>query len=148
MKNYYFMLIVSILLGGCSLTKKEEKTDISNVVIPETDHEYFEIIHITINWSDILKQNKETYYVYIYSLTCTHCQELKNYIIGEALKRDDIYFVKGSNKDVIKTEVSDTIGATEVKDIAILGYPTMLKIKNKTLVQNVAGNSKIIDILK
>lgn len=147
-KKYYLFITLLLCLSSCSLTKTGEKVDVSSIVIPDTEFEYFEVDYITINWSDILKQNKETYYVYIYSLTCTHCQELKNYIIGEALKRDDIYFVKGSNKDVIKTEVSDTIGATEVKDIAILGYPTMLKIKNKTLVQNVAGNSKIIDILK
>ena len=117
-------------------------------MIPEADHEYFEIEYITINWSDILIQNKDTYYVYIYSLTCTHCQELKNSIIEEALSRNDIYFVKGSNKDVVKNDVSYTIGATDVENIAILGYPTLLKISNKTLVQNIAGNSKIIDTLK
>ncbi|MBQ0008887.1 MAG: hypothetical protein KBS97_01225 [Firmicutes bacterium] len=148
MRNKYFFVFMAVCLSSCSLTKTDEKIDVSDIVIPNTDHEYFEVDYISINWSDILLQNKDTYYVYIYSLTCTHCQELKNYIIDEALKRDDIFFVKGSNKDVIKTDVSNTIGATEVKDIAILGYPSMLKISNKTLVQNVAGNSKIIDILK
>lgn len=141
------MIVAPFLLGGCSFAQKEEKVDVSNIVIPDADHEYFEIEHILINWSDILKQNNNTYYVYIYSLTCSHCQELKNWIIEEALKRDDVYFVKGSNKDVLKNDVSDTIGATEEKDIAILGYPTILKIVNKTLVVNVAGNSKIVDIL-
>lgn len=148
MKSIYFLAAFSVLLAGCSLNQKEEKIDVSKVVVPEADHEYFEIEHISINWSDILKQNNENYYVYIYSLTCSHCQELKNFIIDEALKRDDIYFVKGTNKDVVKTDVSDTIGATDEKYIAILGYPTLLKISNKTLVVNAAGNSKIIDILK
>lgn len=147
-KKLVLILFSSILFSGCSLTKTDEKIDVSDIVIPNTNHEYFEVDYMSINWADILLQNKEAYYVYIYSLMCTHCQELKNYIIDEALKRDDIFFVKGSNKDVIKTEVSNTIGATDVKDIAILGYPSMLKISNKTLVQNLAGNSKIIDILK
>lgn len=148
MRTIYFLAAIPLLLGSCTLTKKEEKIDTSNIVIPEADHEYFEIEEMSINWSDILLQNKTTYYVYIYSLTCTHCQELKNWIIDTALTRKDIYFVKGSNKDIIKSDVSETIGATDIDDVAIMGYPTLLKINEKTLVKNVAGNSKIMDLLK
>lgn len=147
MRGIYFLAVFPLILGSCSLTKKEDKIDVSNVVIPDADHEYFEIEHMFINWSDILNQNKKTYYIYIYSLTCSHCKELKNWIIEKALNRNDIYFVKGSNKDIIEMDVSKTIGATNIENIAILGYPTVLKIQDKTLVKNVAGNSNIIDIL-
>ena len=148
MRNIYFLLTVPLLLGGCSFTKKEEKINVQNVVIPDVDHEYFEVENIFINWESILEQNMNTYYVYVYSTTCVHCQEMKNWIIETTLNRDDIFFVKGSNKITIKTDVSSTIGATRVEEVAILGYPTLLKIENKTLVKNVAGNSKIMDLLK
>ena len=148
MRNIYFLLIFPVLLGSCSITKKEEKIDIQNVVIPDADHEYFEVEDYFINWESILLQNLNTYYVYIYSATCIHCQELKNWIIETSLKRDDVFFVKGSNKDTIKTDVKSTIGATTTEQLAILGYPTLLKIENKTLVKNVAGNSKIMSTLK
>ena len=98
MRTFYFLAAISLLLGGCSLTKREEKIDVSDVEIPEVDHEYFEVEDMSINWSDILNQNKTTYYVYIYSTTCNHCKELKNWIIETALSRGDIYFVKGTNK--------------------------------------------------
>lgn len=147
MRTFYFLAVIPVLLGSCSLTKKEAKIDVSDVVIPETDHEYFEVEHMFINYSDIFNENKEVYYVYIYSLTCNHCQELKNWIIETALKRDDIFFLKGSNNDVITTDVSNTIGISNTKDLSILGYPTLLKISNKILVQNVAGNSQIKGLL-
>ena len=148
MRTFYFFAVIPLLLGGCSLTKKEDKIDVSNITIPEAEREYFEVDHITINWDNIFFENKDTYYVYIYSTNCSHCQELKNWIIDLALKRDDIFFVKGSNKNVIKTDVSGTIGATTIEQVAILGYPSLLKISNKTLVSNVAGNQRIMDTLK
>lgn len=148
MRTFYFLLAFPLLLGGCTFTKKEEKIDVSDIVIPEADHEYFEVENYFINWNSILTQNKDSYYVYLYSTTCNHCQELKNWIIETALSRGDIYFLKGTNKDVIKNDVSDTIGATDVSQLAIMGYPTLLKITSKTLVKNVAGNSKIMDLLK
>lgn len=147
MRTIYFLVAIPLLLGSCALNKKEEKINTSDIVIPEADHEYFEVEDMYINWSDILVQNNNTYYVYIYSTTCNHCKELKNWIIEKALERGDIYFLKGSNEIEIKTDVSQTIGATNVKDIAILGYPTLLKIDNKTLVKNVAGNSQILSLL-
>lgn len=147
MRRIYFLAAIPLLLGSCALTKKEEKINVTDVVIPDADHEYFEVEDMYINWSDILNQNNDTYYVYIYSTTCSHCKELKNWIIEKALERDDIYFVKGSSENKVKTDVSQTIGATEVENIAILGYPTLLKISNKTLVVNVAGNSQIISLL-
>lgn len=148
MKTFYFLLAFPLLLGGCSFTKKEEKINVSNIIIPDADHEYFEVEKYFINWESIFKENIDTYYVYNYSTNCNHCQELKNWIIETALTRGDIYFVKGSNKDVIRNDVSDTIGATNVNQVAIMGYPTLLKIDHKILVKNVAGNSKIMDLLK
>ena len=148
MRTNYFLLIFPILLGGCTITKKEEKINVSNIVIPEADHEYFEVENYFINWENILKQNNEVYYVYFYSLTCSHCQELKNWIIERALVRGDVFFVKGSNKDTIKSDVASTIGATSVDEVAIMGYPSLLKIVNKTVTLNAAGNTKIIELLK
>lgn len=147
MKKIFCLTFLPLLLGGCSIKKTEEKLDISDIKIPVTNHEYFEIQDMSINWSDILEQNKDTYYVYIYSLTCSHCTDLKNWIIDKALDRKDIYFVKGSNKDVIKSDVSITIGAMSISEIAILGYPSLLKISDKKLVKNIAGNAKIMNAL-
>ena len=147
MKRFYFLLVTPLLLGGCSLTKKEQKIETKNIQIPEADHEYFEVDKYLINWDDIFLQNIDNYYVYIYSQTCSHCQQLKNWIISEALKRGDIFFVKGSMKDSLSSDVSNTIGATSIDNLSIEGYPTLLRIEEKTLVKNVAGNSKILELL-
>lgn len=148
MRTKYFLLVLPILLGGCTITKKEEKIDVSDIVIPEADHEYFEVEQYFINWENILEQNNEAYYVYFYSLTCSHCQELKNWIVERALARGDVYFVKGSNKDIIRSDVSNTVGVTSADDIAIMGYPSLIKIVNKTVTINAAGNTKIMELLK
>lgn len=147
MRRFYFLLIFPALVGGCFGEKKQENFNIENIEIPEANHEYFEVDKYNINWSDILKQNKQTYYVYIYSITCSHCQELKNWIIDQALNREDIFFVRATSNVPIVTDVSFTIGTEEIDKVAILGYPSLLKITENSVAKNIAGNSKIIELL-
>lgn len=147
MKKQIIYIIFPIILGGCSFTKTEQKSVIPAIEIPEVNHEYFEVEIFTLNWEDIFFENNSPYYIYVYSTSCSHCQELKNWIIEKALDRGDIFFVKSTNKIPLSGDVSSSIGATKVEDISLLGYPSMLKINEKTVVKNVAGSSKIKDLL-
>ena len=68
-------------------------------------------------------------------------------MIETALSRSNIFFVKSSEKDEIVYDVSKSIGATTPEQIVILGYPTVIEIKDKILVKNVAGKSEIKKLL-
>lgn len=147
MRKNIFCLILISFITGCSFLKQEEKIVINDEIIPEVDHDYDEVKEYQLSWDSIFDVELDTYYVYFYSLTCSHCSMLKNEIIEEALERKDIYFVKGSNKDVLRTDINYTIGAEIVGDFAIVGYPSLVKIEHGKVVKNVAGNSQILILL-
>ena len=139
--NILTFLMVPILLSGCSesVTPKPFTED---VIVPVT-HEYSEISDYGLSRETIFDVDENKYYVYFYSLTCSHCEELKNFIIEKALNRGDIYFVKGTSKDQITDDPNKSIGAGNPGEIWILGYPSLLQISNQKCSKNLAGITKI-----
>lgn len=69
-------------------------------------------------------------------------------MVDLALKRGDIFFVKGTNKDTITSDVKSTIGVSFAGDFSILGYPSLAKIVDGKVEKNVAGKSQILALLK
>lgn len=140
-------LIPLLIMTGCNYKNNViDKTE-DTVFVP-TSHEYGEVSDYELTWDSIFDPSDESYYVYIYSTTCTHCEELKNYIIEKALNRGDIYFVKGSNKDQLTNDSKKLIGAENPGDIYILGYPSLLLISNHKCTKNLAGSNQIKSELK
>ena len=143
-----FVLFGSMLfaLVGCNnKTPTYSRVENQNFEIERT---YDEIKTYELVWESIFDVESTKYYVYFYSTTCSHCSQLKNYIIEKALEREDIYFVKGSSKDQITTDTKKLIGAENPGDIWILGYPSMILILNKKCVKNLAGETQIKSELK
>lgn len=147
MDKKVLMLLAIPLLVGCGA---EKETDEANTVsVPEiTTHNYFEVEEYTINWQDAFTITMPDYFVYYYSPTCSHCSEMKDLMIETALDRGNIFFVKSSEKDVIVSDISKSIGATTPEEISILGYPTVVEIKDKILIKNKAGKTQIKELLK
>lgn len=92
-----------------------------------------------IFWSNVFAIDNDAYYVYFFSKTCTHCQNLKPFILEQAVKRDDIYFVEESKEVVFVKDTSITIGLSSIDGLGILGYPSLIKIEEKRLTKNLAG---------
>ena len=137
-----------VICSGCSFVsnqKQEEQT--IDIEIP-FDHDYQEVSDYELTWESMFDVNDENYYVYFYSSSCSHCLELKNYIIKKAIDRGDIYFVKGSSKDQITNDSKKLIGAEIPGDFYILGYPTLALISNKKCTKNMAGVAQIKAELK
>lgn len=147
MKNLLILFIVlATLFPSCD--KKEESFTYETATIdPETKHSYNEITDKKINWNDVFFPQKGHYFVYFYSLTCSHCNELKNDIIEYALNHDDIYFVQDSEDIVIDKNIASTIGINDVKNLCIKGFPSIIEIDKKILVKNVVGISDIVSLL-
>ena len=134
-------------LTGCTFNEKEPLTEIEEEV-PEIERTYTEVSDFELTWDSVFDVDESKYYVYFYSITCAHCKELQNYIIDTALKRGDVYFVKGTSKDQITSDTKKLIGAEIPGDIWILGYPSLLKILDKKVTKNLAGSSQIKSELK
>lgn len=124
-------------------TKKEQSTQPISI-----SHYYDEVQDYELMWETIFDVNSNDYYVYFYSTTCNHCEELKDYIVEKALTREDIYFVRGSSKDQIGNDPNKSKYAENPGDIWILGYPSLLKITGHKCMKNLAGISQIKGELK
>ena len=140
-----FTLLSSFLLFACDSKKEEEP--IEDVIIP-TEHDYKEVKQYELTLETMFDVGSDSYYCYFYSPSCSHCVELKDFIITQALDRGDIYFIKSSSKDQFTTDRNLVINAENPGDIWILGYPTMLKIDEKKVSKNLVGNDEIIQELK
>lgn len=146
MDKKFLLLALIPFLVGCGMSKKPE--DDYDVVVPEiTCHDYFEVADKTITWQKAFDVDLPDYFIYCYSPTCSHCSEIKDLMIETALSRDNVFFVKSSEKDKIVYDVSNSIGATTPEQIEILGYPTVVEIKSKILIKNVAGKTEIKRLL-
>lgn len=146
-----FLLIISILfLTSCvEQNSTISFSSISSVAISnEIEHEYSEISYYRLNWNEIFNVEKDNYYVYLFSTTCSHCSSIKNKIIEFALNNRNVYFIEDSAEIIFKNDVNYTIGLTSFENLAILGFPSLLKITNKILNKNIAGTEKIINELK
>ena len=134
-------LLIAATLSSCfSSEEKSSKPSVSTY--PTSTNEeltYDDVKDKMIYWSNIFAIDSNAYYVYFFSKTCTHCQNLKPLILKEAIKRDDIYFVEESKEVVFVKNTSSTIGLTSIEGFGIIGYPSLVKIEEKTLTKNLAG---------
>ena len=148
MKNkLHYLILITFASFGCQSEEKDH-TVISDESEVQIEHNYEEVSDYELFWESIFDVGETNYYVYFYSLTCTHCQELKDFIIEKGLKRQDIYFIESSANDQFTTDPNLVINAENPGDIYILGYPTMLKIEDKKVTKNLVGNEEIIKELK
>lgn len=142
-----FILLPILLITSCSVNEQTSKA-IEEERFIELSHEYAEISDYELTWDSMFDVESEKYYVYIYSMTCSHCEELKDFIISKAIDRGDIYFIKGSSKDQLTNDSKKLIGAENPGDIYILGYPSLLQISNHKCTKNLAGTTQIKTELK
>ena len=132
-------------LFGCS---QQNETKVQETETQVVNHDYDEVGDYELMWDTMFDVETPQYYVYIYSTTCSHCEDLKNYIIEKALSNKNIYFVKGSSKDQIGNNANKPKYAENPGDIWILGYPSLLEFHDKKCIKSFAGNDKIYEELK
>lgn len=125
-----------------------QNNDISSEESKASEHDYGEIIDRQIEWNGLFLVGIPQYFVYFYSPTCSHCNQIKNVIIEYALKDERMYFVKYSDEIRIAPDIENTIGATSVDDVAILGTPSLIEISNSVLKMNIAGTKAILTYLE
>lgn len=142
MKKIYWFLLLTLPLTSCSNNNIFTSiSDINNNI--SIKHNYSEISEYKIKWKDVFFVAKPEYFVYFYSVSCSHCNEIKNAIIEYALNNQNIYFCENSKDVIISEDISNTIGISDVSKLSILGFPTLVEIKNSKLVDNIAGIDKI-----
>lgn len=143
--NRLTLLIVALsTLSAC-----DNKTNIESLLEPPPiiNYEYDDIKDITIYWNNILIQERDSYFVYVFSKTCSHCQEFKNEIIKYAIEdHNPIYFVEYNHSIPIIENRENVIQKNELDDIGVVGVPSMFEIVDKTIINYYVGAKEIKDV--
>lgn len=130
--------ILLTLLSSCSITNHSD-------LIYE---DYNQLEKYQITWKDLFSQSNSEYFVYIYSLTCLHCQNIKEEVISFVISEKYPTYLIEYTKDIpISNNVEDCIGSSSYADVTIKGTPSLLQIKNGYLILNVAGSKEILSVL-
>lgn len=130
------------MLGSCN--KEEEKTNPNYPSYSSGEtYSYSDVKDKELLYSNIFGIEQSSYYVYFYSRTCSHCSDLKSFIIPKIKERSDIYLVEASGQVAILEDVSITIGVSSIENFGILGYPSLVKIEEKVVTKNIAGINPI-----
>lgn len=130
---------LAIVLTSCVDSKTESSGRVITYTSSYKEHSYDEVKDKHVFYSDIFSIESDIYYVYFYSTTCSHCNNLKEFIIPLALQRGDIYFVEASQEIVFLKSIDETIGLTSIEGFGILGYPSLIKIEEHIVKKNLAG---------
>ena len=141
MKTYskIIILLSCLFLIGCNQTTPSSSRTTRTFSTSKQNYSYEMVKDKMLFWSNIFSINKENYYVYFFSKTCSHCESLKSFIIEYALSNEDIYFVESSEATVFIEDSSKTIGLSSIENFGILGYPSLVKISDKLISLNIAG---------
>lgn len=101
-----------------------------------------------ILWEEILNF-PFTYYVYIFSHTCPHCERIKDKILSFFMHRDsDTFYLVEGTKEIPKTNTPiESIGKSKLEDIAIQGYPTLMQMEEQEVKMLWTGESEIISYI-
>ena len=137
MKKLFLFPLMTVFLVSCANENK---------VVAE-EHDYSDVSHLLICWGDIFKIKDRQYFVYIYSETCGHCQEIKQDIISYALNHDSFYFIKFNSGIPIINDRNIVIGKDKVEELGIVGTPSMFLITDHIVEVNYVGKKEIIRTL-
>lgn len=139
------LILISILMGGCNNSKHSSSSSPSRSTTSEVVArlDYSDVKDKFIFWSNIFGIDKNSYYVYFFSRTCSHCSSLKQFILEKAIELNDIYFVENCEEIVFISDIGSTIGLTSIENFGIYGFPSIIKIEDKAITKNIAGSSLI-----
>ncbi len=134
MRKLLFLLPI-LLLFGCSSSKAEATVE----------YDYSDVSDYMICWDNIFAIKSEHYFVYIYSTTCGHCNEIKQDVISYSFNNPNtLYFVSFNKRIPIINDRFSPIGKTTIDDLGIVGTPSMFLINNHVVTENYVGKKEII----
>lgn len=135
--KYHFKLILTVLVILLTLVNVT-----CHLIGGKVMKDYKDYSSHQIAYNQILNK-KGTYYVYFYSNDCSHCQDLKKYIFqyidSDKNDKDDgiplyIFCVDNYLEELTsESETENILGVTDIKELKLIGTPTMVLIANKEI---------------
>ena len=141
------LLVLASLFGRCSKQEEEKKEETQTYIEPH----YNEVEDFHIEWTNLLDQQEDDYYAYVYNVTCSPCSSLREQITGLAKSgKVKIYFVMPSD-DIPFTDdlelAESSLGAFTVQNVYCYSTPTLMQITNKIVSMYTRDYSTIKNFL-
>ena len=137
-------LLLTAMFASCTPATSEQMS--KNAF---NEHEI--VIIQQIKWSTVLSQKESHYLVFFYSETCAHCHEIMGDVIAfstaEIVKTYFLDIKQSETKIPIKNEIDETIGATSIDDLFIVGTPTIIEVEEGMVKANVPGKDECLSFL-
>lgn len=144
-KYCLFFILPIAFVSSCVKTRKDTTSfavQTSQESIGLINYEYEDLGSRLILWDDVAYLGHYHYFVYFFSRTCGHCQKIKNLIIPMLLDREFSYACESSNEHRYCSDPK--LGPFNKIDFCILGYPTMIEVKNGELVDYASGENEVL----
>lgn len=142
MKVSFSLLTIVLFLCSCDVSKKTVECF---QIAEESALDYPKDL---IKWADLFKIDKEEYFVYVFSYDCFHCKEIKDKVMTFSSNCEiEVLFLEYSNVIPIRSNVSKTIGVSDLNEVYIKGTPTLILIKNGVIMLNVGGKAEVLSII-
>ena len=110
-------------------------------------HNYHEIKDRLIPWNEIFNQEEDYYFVYFYSETCGHCNDIKQDVLNYYFESiNPMYFVCTNYEAVIGPK-KELYGIDNIDEFYIFGTPFMIEIKDHTILDYYAGTIEILEFI-
>lgn len=135
-------MLLTLLISGCSSSKVEAATP------TKTSRDYNEFADLYLEWKNLFSPAKSQYFVYIYSISCSHCNTIKQDVLAFVNEYKDYCYLTEYTQDIkLSSNVSNTIGKEKVEEVFILGTPTLIEISDKHVAVNIAGEKDILNYI-
>ena len=137
-KKHYLSFL--ILLGSCTENASiQEPLEEITIEYPSSS---------LIKWSNLFYQDFSCYFIYVFSYDCYYCNELKSKVISFSdSSRFPVYFCEYEKSIPIGHNVESTINKDNVEEVFIKGTPTLILVKDKSIVFNAAGKAEVSEMI-
>lgn len=147
MKKIFWLSLIVPLICSCKFTGNSA-TPVATMAISDgpglINYEYEDLGDKLVSWENISLIDREHYYVYFFSRTCSHCQRIKNLMIAKLLERRIYYACEVTNSVRFCSEMTDDVPPPR---ICIIGYPSIVEVKYLEVVKNVAGADEVLSFI-
>ena len=133
--------IACLLLISCNNKNKSISEE-------EQKYDYADVSERSIKWEQLFEPKDKFYYAYIYSITCPHCNDIKQEVIYKSINNEEsIYFIEYTKDIPVGTNINDYIGQSNYINVGLIGVPTLMEISDHVITNIFVGSKEIIKTL-
>ncbi len=125
------------ILSICVLTACSQSENSSESFKAYKDFEV--VANNSITWPEILNQEENSYIIFFYSETCAYCHEMQQEVIDFAITCPLKTYFLNTSENTVPIKENKVINVKNYEEASITGTPTILEVKEATIIDNIAG---------